>query len=79
LARFSSLVVDRRFWLANLFPHPSLETVSPLFCWYRASNEMAEIRKGSEETARASNPMKDETFKPVADSKVSFISSRLVF
>lgn len=30
---------------------------------------MAEIRKGSEETARASNPMKDETFKPVADSK----------
>jgi hypothetical protein len=40
---------------------------------------MAEIRKGSEETARASNPMKDETFKPVADSKVSFISSRVVF
>jgi hypothetical protein len=40
---------------------------------------MAEIRKGSEETARASNPIKDETFKPVADSKVSFISSGLVF
>jgi hypothetical protein len=40
---------------------------------------MAEIRNGSEETAHASNPVKDETFKPVADSKVSFISSGLVF